>query len=524
MREPMAKPMRVGIDDKLYRLVFTVACFSGRISMFHPRLLVATACWLFGVTCSVLPIGKAREATRAFNVLLIVSDDLAATALGCYGNTVCRTPHIDALASEGVRFNHAYCQGTYCGPSRASLLSGYYPHATRVFGYTSPRPRIGSRATWPQHFKNHGYHTARVSKIYHMGVPGGIESGEDGADDPPSWTQRFNSPGPEWKAAGKGETLEGNPDGSKPVVGGNTFVVVEAEGDDLVHSDGKTAQKAQDLLREFSQRSEPFFLAVGFVRPHVPFVAPAADFAPYLPYSDHQLPPKLAGDWDDIPKWGINYKTSAGMKMDLRRQKKALGGYYASVSFMDRQVGKVLSTLKELELDDNTIVIFTSDHGYHLGEHDFWAKVSLHEESALVPLVIRVPGKPPAVSESLVELLDLFPTTAGLCGLPIPERLQGRDLAPLLDDPRASVRDCAFSVDPRNKGNHGFLLREPGWAYIQYAEDASQGIELYDMHADPGQYHNLANEVEHRATVVRFQQRLKDKLSVVRDSDLRDAS
>ena len=190
-------------------------------------------------------------------------------------------------------------------------------------------------------------------------------------------------------------------------MGGNTFVVVEADGDDLVHSDGKTAAKAVELIEKHA--GQPFFLAVGFVRPHVPFVAPKKYFEPFLPYDKLPLPPKVAGDWDDIPKAGINYKTSVNMKMDVRRQKKAVGGYYASVAYMDAQVGKVLDALEQSGQADNTIVIFTSDHGYHLGEHDFWAKVSLRDESAMVPLIIRVPGKKPAVCHSLVELLDLYP-------------------------------------------------------------------------------------------------------------------
>ena len=223
-----------------------------------------------------------RAESPAYNVLFIISDDLTATALSCYGNQVCRTPNIDAIAARGTRFTRAYCQGTYCGPSRASFMSGYYPHATGVLGYKNPRPQIGDRPTWSEHFKNHGYYTARVSKIFHMGVPGGIEDGGDGADDERSWTERFNSPGPEWKAAGDGETLENNPDGTKPVVGGNTFVVVEADGDDLVHSDGKTAAKAVELIDQ--HKDEPFWLGVGFVRPHVPFVAPRNYFEPFLPY------------------------------------------------------------------------------------------------------------------------------------------------------------------------------------------------------------------------------------------------
>ncbi|MCA9132953.1 MAG: sulfatase, partial [Planctomycetales bacterium] len=401
----------------------------------------------------------ADQPTTPYNVLFLISDDLTATALSCYGNDLCHTPNIDALAARGTRFTRAYCQGTYCGPSRASFMSGYYPHATGMLGYGSPRPAIGERATWSQHFINHGYYAARVSKVFHMGVPGDIETGSDGADDPASWVEKFNSPGPEWQAAGKGETLEDNADGQKPVVGGNTFVVVEAEGDDLRHSDGQTAAKAAALIP--AHRHEPFFLAVGFVRPHVPFVAPEQYFQPFLPYDKLPLPERLSWDWEDIPRAGINYKTSRNMHMDFRRQRKALGGYLASVAYMDAQVGKVLDALQQAQLDERTIVIFTSDHGYHLGEHDFWAKVSLREESAAVPLIICVPGKSPAVCHSLTELLDLYPTTARLCGLPVPSRLQGCDISPMLDDPQHEVRQAAFCVSPSRQG---FLLREDRWA------------------------------------------------------------
>jgi len=456
-----------------------------------------------------------RAAGPKHNVLFIISDDLTYTALSCYGNTVCQTPNIDGLAARGIRFTRAYCQGTYCGPSRASFLSGYYPHATGVLGYTNPRPQIGDRATWPQHFKDCGYYTARVSKIFHMGVPGGIEKGDDGADDEFSWTERFNSQGPEWRAPGEGETLEDNPDGARPVVGGNTFVVVEADGDDLVHSDGKTAAKAVELIRE--HRDEPFWLGVGFVRPHVPFVAPRKYYPPFKPYDKMVLPEKVPGDWDDIPTPGINYKTSVNMKMDVRRQKKALGGYYASVAYLDAQVGKVLDALQREGLEEKTIVIFTSDHGYHLGEHDFWAKVSLRDESAGVPLIIRVPGKEPAVCHSLVELIDLYPTISSLCGLDVPRRLQGKNLSRMLDDPSCEVRDAAFSVAPARKG---FLLREHDYAYIQYGEDAAGGIELFDMRTDAKQYTNLVDSPDHRPVVERLRAKMTAKLNEVRDNDL----
>ena len=469
--------------------------------------------YLFLFAWSVIPLWAAKK----YNVLFIISDDLTSTALSCYGNTVCRTPNIDALAAKGTRFTRAYCQGTYCGPSRASFMSGYYPHATGVLGYKSPRPEIGDRATWSQHFMNHGYHAARVSKIYHMGVPGGIEQGGHGADDAASWNERYNSPGPEWRAPGKGETLQGNPDGKRPVVGGNTFVVVEAEGDDLVHSDGKTAVKAAELIGKFSKQDKPFFLGVGFVRPHVPFVAPKKYYEPFLPYSKMKLPPKIEGDWDDIPKPGINYCTSLNMKMDIRKQKKAVGGYYASVAFVDAQVGKVMAALKASGQEDNTIVIFTSDHGFHLGEHDFWAKVSLLDESSQVPLIISVPGKQPAVCHSLTELLDLYPTLAALCGLPAQPRLQGKDISRMLDNTDHTVRTAAFSVAPMRKG---FLLREDDWAFIQYGEQGQNGMELFHIKTDPRQYTNLAGNPAHARTLDRFRKQMIDKLAAIRNNDL----
>lgn len=471
-------------------------------------IVLATGMWLHRKL-------EANDSSNRYNVLFIIADDLTSTALSCYGNEVSRTPNIDAIATHGTRFTRAYCQGTYCGPSRASFMSGYYPHATGVLGYVSPRPAIGDRATWSQHFKNNGYYSARVSKIFHMGVPGGIEEGGDGADDPVSWTESFNSQGPEWTAPGDGETLGGNPDGKKPVVGGNTFVVVEAEGDDLVHSDGKTAAKAVELIARHKEKR--FFLAVGFVRPHVPFVALKPYFDSFLPYDKLALPEKVLGDWEDIPPAGINYKTSVNMKMDLRRQRKAIGGYFAAVTYMDAQVGKVMAALRDSGQDDNTIVIFTSDHGYHLGEHDFWAKVSLHEESASVPLIIRVPGKQPAVCSSLTELIDLYPTVASLCGLKSQPRLQGLDISRMLDDPKHTVRDAAFSVSGTSGG---FLLREDHWAFIQYGEDASKGVELFDMRKDPKQYTNLADKPEFRSQVDDFKSKMVEKLRRVRDNDL----
>ncbi|VTS02677.1 sulfatase [Tuwongella immobilis] len=449
------------------------------------------------------------------NIILIMSDDLTRTSLGCYGNAVCRTPNIDRLASQGIRFTNAYCQATYCGPSRASMLSGYYPDATKIFGYTSPRPVIQDRETWPEFFKNRGYSTHRFGKIYHMGVPGEIESGVDGADDPKSWTTRTNIAGPEWKAAGVGETLEGNPEGKKPIQGGNTFVYVKSSASDLEHADGKTAQKAIEWIQK--KPDHPFFLAVGFVRPHVPFVAPSAYFESLPRWGQLELPKKIPQDWNDIPKAGINYKTSQNMRMSIDQQKKAIWAYYASVQYIDSLVGKMMNAVESAGIAENTIIIFTSDHGFHLGEHDFWAKVSLHEESATVPLIIRIPKHTSRVATQFVGLIDLFPTTCDLCGFEIPSRIQGRSLKTVLSNPDGSVRESIFSVSPMQSG---YLLRNNRWAYLQYGEQGEKGVELYDMQSDPHQITNLAMKPEWRSTINERKTVLQKTLAEIRNSDL----
>ncbi len=466
-------------------------------------------CFLFFV------LSSCAQETKKPNILFIIADDLTTTAVSAYGNLACKTPNIDKLASEGIRYSRTYCQYPVCGPSRASFMSGYYPSATTTYGYVSGRKNIGpDKKMWSQLFKDNGYYTARVSKIFHMGVPIDIENGSNGKDDEASWDERFNSKGPEWRAPGEGELVQGNPDGTLPIKGGNVMTIVKADGDDLIHSDGKTAEKAIELIRK--HKNEPFFLAVGFVRPHVPFVAPKDYFDPY-PYNSAKLPERVEGDWDDIPKRGINYVTSANGQMNTEQEKKAIAAYYASVSYMDAQVGKVLTTLKDEGLDDNTIVIFTSDHGFHLGEHRFWMKVSLHEESVKVPLIIKVPGKKPAICNSFTELIDLYPTISELAGLEFSKNIQGKSLVKTLDDPIQKVRDMAFSV---SQGGKSFLLRNEDWAYIQYDEDADAGIELFNMKKDPKQFTNLAQLPEFAPVVAMFKEKLKEKLKQVRVNDL----
>lgn len=469
--------------------------------------ILITLCFLILASCS----GELEKP----NILFIISDDLTATAVSSLEGGMCQTPNIDRLAAEGVLYTRAYCNYPVCGPSRASMMNGYYPHATKTFGYVSGRENIGpDRFTLPQLFRENAYYTARVSKIFHMGVPIDIENGSNGTDDEASWTERFNSQGPEWKAEGEAELVQGNPDGTIERRGGNVMTIVKAEGDDLSHSDGRTAQKACELISK--HKNEPFFIAVGFVRPHVPFVAPKSYFDPY-PFAKIILPEKVPGDWDDIPPRGINYVTSVNGQMNSEQEKKAVAAYYASVAYMDAQVGKLLTHLEDEGLEEKTIVVFTSDHGFHLGEHSFWMKVSLHEESVRVPLIIKVPGKKPQVCNSFTELIDLYPTLADLAKLEYSEHLQGKSLAKTISKPGITVRDTVFTV---SQGGRSFLLRTDKWAYIQYDEDAGAGMELFDMINDPGQFTNLASVPEYKDVVSHFRSSLVYRLKIVRTNDL----
>jgi iduronate 2-sulfatase len=412
------------------------------------------------------------------NVLFLISDDLKASVLACYGDRVCKTPNIDKLAANGLVFQRAYCQGTACAPSRQSFMFSRYRGTAPV--------NMG------QHFKNNGWYSARVGKIYHMRVPGDIIAGTNGGDVESSWAERFNSPGQEAHTPGDyaclnlnifTSELEGRQSTAMPH---RMFVSVSYEGDGSDQPDHKTATKTIDLLR--SHKDKSFFLAAGFVRPHYPMVQPRQYFDLY-PWQDIQLPKRIENDWDDIPPLGRSRSTSQGTGMAKYpdNQKRMWAAYYASVTFMDEQVGRILDELERLNLRDSTAIVFTSDHGYHLGEHDFWQKSNLHEEVLRVPLIISVPGMARGSSDSIVELMDIFPTLSELAGLPIPESVQGTSLAPVLQDPTATVKEGALSLQ------NGYSLRAPRWVYTWY-KDKSE--ELYDMSRDPQQFTNQAENPE----------------------------
>jgi iduronate 2-sulfatase len=456
---------------------------------------------------------EAIAAAEKPNVLFIISDDLSKMALGCYGNEQCQTPNIDRLSREGMKFERAYCQFPVCGPSRAAMMSGMYAQTIGVTGNGMSEQftkNLGDRPSMSQHFMNHGYYAARVSKIYHMLIPGNITEGVHGPDHAASWTERFSMHAPEWMSDGEhehisGEKLRFDKDKHYRLGFGGAFYVVKGSTDGSEQPDVMATDKAIELMR--AHRNDPFFLAVGLVRPHVPLVAPKAYYDPY-PVGKMTLAAKVPNDQADIPRAGLT-GTSAQRKItEPEQQRKCLSAYYASVTFMDAQVGRLLGELEKLGLRKNTIVVFKSDHGWHLGEHDLWQKMSLHEESASIPLIIAAPGKKPGVSRSLVEQIDLYPTLSELAGLEAPAHLQGRSLVGILDDPSAKVRDAAYTL---RSTSH--LLRTDNWAYLQYPKKG--GEELYDMVNDPKQFTNLADDPNHAGTKERLKKLLSRKLAEI---------
>ena len=361
-----------------------------------------------------------------------------------------------------------------------------------------------------KHFIDNGYFSARVGKIYHMKVPGDIIAGTDGLDIESTWLESYNSPGLEAHTVGDYACLNLNIFTSD--LGGRYstamphrwFVTVSYEGDGSDQPDYKTASQTIELIRQ--RKNEPFYLAAGFVRPHYPMVAPQRYFDKY-PIEDIELPYVPEDDHDDIPPMGfpniVSTKDPIGKYPD--NQKRMWAGYYATVTYMDEQVGRIIDELEAQGLRDETVIVFTSDHGYHLGEHHFWQKSNLHEESLRVPLIISAPGFRGGRSAAMVELMDIFPTVAELSGLSIPDTVQGESLVPILNDPNHRVREASLSID-----GSGYSLRSERWAYIRYNDDTE---ELYDMVADPGQITNLAINPEKRSELRNWRKKLDTRLN-----------
>jgi iduronate 2-sulfatase len=443
---------------------------------------------------------QTRPAPRKPNVLFIVADDMN-NALGCYGHPLVKSPNIDRLAARGVRFDRAYCQFPLCNPSRASFLTGRRPDTTKVYdNSTRFRQALGEVVTLPQLFQQHGYFVARVGKLYHYGVPGQI--GTSGLDDEASWQQVVNPRGRD-KEAG---VINLTPNISN--IGGALTLMV-AQGTDAEQTDGKLADEVIRLLEQ--KKDDPFFIAAGFYRPHVPCVAPQNYFDLY-PLDRIRLPADYATLSQDLPPIAFAVKP-ASYGLEEAKLRQMIQAYYASVTFMDAQVGRVLDALERLKLAENTIIVFFGDHGWLLGEHGQWQKMSLFEESARVPLIIAAPGAKAKgkASGRTAELVDLYPTLTDLCGLPMPTGLEGRSLRPLLNNPRGSWEKAAFTQVTRGgqqKRVMGRSVRTERWRYSEW-DEGRQGAELYDHDRDPRETRNLVKDPQYARTVAEMRQLLR---------------
>ena len=427
------------------------------------------------------------------NVLFITADDLNAD-LGCYGHPQVKSPNIDRLAARGVRFDRAYCQYPVCNPSRSSFLTGRYPEQTRVLSNAGDfRKALPDATTLPQHFRKAGYAVARVGKLYHYGVPNQI--GTPGEDDAPSWDRTVNPRGIDREVHDRIHTLQKGQFGA-------TLSWLSLDSKDEEHTDGIGARSAVGLLEEFKAGGKPFFLAVGFYRPHTPYVAPTRWFDLY-PRERIEPVMETPGDRDDIPKAALMDRPGQ-RELTIERRREIIQAYWASISFMDAQVGVLLDALDRLGLSEKTVVVFVSDHGYHLGAHGLWQKGDLFEGSARVPLVVAAPGmKGGAATAALVELVDLYPTLSDLCGLPAPSDTSGASLREVLADPSKPGKESAYTVTTRG-GALGRSVRTARHRYTEWGEGGAAGVELYDYEKDPQEIANLGKDPAHAEVAKRM--------------------
>jgi len=449
------------------------------------------------------------------NVLFIAIDDLR-PSLGCYGDKTAITPNMDRLAKRGTLFNRAYCQQAVCCPSRLSLLTGLRPDTTKVWDLnTHFREALPNAVTLPQHFKNNGYHTRAIGKIFH--------GGGKPSKDPPSWSEAplyDNVRDPKMRYATE-KNLKGK--------GHKRAASESADVPDNAYVDGLVCDAAEKALADLKQQGKPFFLAVGFRKPHLPFSAPKKYWDLYkrqeIPYpvsnSHPDGAPELAvrswGElegYSDIPK---NGKLSKAKTQELRH------GYYACISYVDALTGRLLKKLDELELTNRTVILLWGDHGLHLGEQGLWTKANNYELSTRVPLILSVPGKtqPGRKTDALVEFVDLYPTLAQICGLPAPAKSEGISLLPLLKKPDRPWKTAAFSQYPRSfQGNRhrkdgdimGYAVRTQRHRYVEWRNGKTgkvQARELYDHQTDPNETKNLANEPDQKENLKSLQQILQ---------------
>ena len=455
----------------------------------------------------VLAVGAASPGAQRPNVLFLAVDDLR-PELGCYGHPTIKSPNIDRLAAQGLLFERAYCQQAVCAPSRISLLTGLRPDATGIYDLQHPlRKTKPDVLSMPQYFKEHGYQTVSLGKIYHHARD----------DNRIGWTQ------PAWRPKG-GWTGRGylDPESIRRIqprdqAGGYPGVGPAYESPDVpdeAYPDGVTARKAVEELRRLSRSDRPFFLAVGFLKPHLPFNAPrrwwdlydrAAIHVPERNTWPDGMPPLAGTSWGELRKY-------AGMPrkgpMPAAEAVNLIHGYYACVSYTDALVGKVLGELDRLGLRNNTVIILWGDHGWKLGDYGAWCKHTNFELDTHVPLILSVPGQKTVGrrTQALVEFVDIFPTLAELCGLEVPAACEGASMVPLVADPNRPWKEAAFSQYPRGRAM-GYSLRSGRWRYTEWIDRRSGkrvARELYD-HAQSGvAQRNLASDPKFHDVVQRL--------------------
>ena len=426
------------------------------------------------------------------NVLLICVDDLK-PLLGCYGDKTVKSPNIDRLAARSVLFERAYCNQAVCSPSRNALLVGLRPQTLGIYDLpTNFRRSRPDAVTLPQHFKQHGWRTEGLGKIFHVG--------QGNVEDPASWSV------PHWKSNGVAYALPASKAKDSPR--GAPYVAADVA--DNTYSDGTLADEAIRRLQAAKDKpAEPFFLAVGFVKPHLPFVAPQKYWDLYdraaFKLADVRTPPKEAPSY--APQFGgelrqyVGVPESGPLSDDLQRT--LIHGYHAATSYMDAQLGRVLDELDRLKLAQNTIIVLWGDHGWHLGDHGMWCKHTNYEQATHIPLLVSAPGaKAGARTPAFAETVDIYPTLCELAGLTAPTGLDGRSFAATLQDSAATTKDHTIHVYPRSAPGKGPVIgrairtdryRLVEWKTPGAAADSAE-LELYDYEADPLETKNVASE------------------------------
>jgi iduronate 2-sulfatase len=465
----------------------------------------------------VTAIGLSGCASRIFdkpvpkkpvNILFIATDDMN-NDLGCYGNERVKTPNLDRLAAMGVRFDRAYCQYPLCGPSRASIMTGLRPDTTGFVNNQDDLRKLYPNAfTMGQFFQQKGYYVGRVGKIYHYGNPGDI--GTNSHDDALSWQERFNPAGidklhedkiiryPEGKGGHKGSL-------------GRSMSWWDPVSKDTEHTDGMVATRAIEMIER--NKDKPFFVAAGFFNPHCPYVAPKKYFDMYpLDQITMQDLDEAKKDLEDVPEMALrdmrHWPYHEGVTYE--QAKKCKQAYYACISFVDAQVGRLLDALKQWDLLEKTLIVFWSDHGYFLGEKGLWFKRKNFERAVRAPLLIAGAGVN-SVGKSCtqpVEMLDLYPTLADYTGFDVPVELQGQSLRPLLADPGSTWNKPAISQVQYGPDAKGYSIRTIRWRYTEW-NGGRAGRELYDHSKDPDEVHNLASLDKYDDTVKRLSRQLR---------------